>query len=220
MVPASSMSPSQMFQERIVINMSGKFITAITFHFLFLFIPIVAVRNCIYFFSSKSKVMRRPQVMIQPMGEASFLKVNIFPSKSKWKPRGPVGRINQPKKSYSGHTIHLFGLTPNLDSLFIHPISSVERRPPYALGYSLSLAPKSLPSCHYCVHSSFAQCRPQNPRSKGQWQVCDKDLGMHGIMCCAFVKMAPGRPRSCFYQVMLWEDSTGLENAGVWVCKT
>lgn len=161
MVQASSMSPSQMFQERIVINMSRKFITAIIFHF-FLFYSYCSSRNRnIYFFSSESKVMGRHQVMIHPM-ETSFLKVYTFPSKSKWKPRGPEGRINQPKKSYSG-------LTPNLDSHFIYCISKLQRElplifpPQYSQGYLL-LVLKSLPSCHYCVCSSFAQEYSSEPK--------------------------------------------------------
>lgn len=73
MVQASSMSPSQMFQEGIVINMSGKFIMAIIFlFFFFIFIPTVAVRKYIYFFYSKSKLMRRYQVTIHPMGRHLF----------------------------------------------------------------------------------------------------------------------------------------------------
>lgn len=44
MVTASSMSPSQMFQERTVINMSGKFITGIIFHSFGYFSPLQALR--------------------------------------------------------------------------------------------------------------------------------------------------------------------------------
>lgn len=50
-----SASPWQMFQERILINTTGKCIAAITF---FCFILSLAVRNHIYLLSSKPKVMK------------------------------------------------------------------------------------------------------------------------------------------------------------------
>lgn len=96
------MSPSQMFQERIVINMSRKFITAITFHF-FLFYSYCSSQKSYLFLFLQIQGYEETSGYDPSHGGKSFWKVYNFPSKSKWKPGEPVGRINQPKKSYSGH---------------------------------------------------------------------------------------------------------------------
>lgn len=151
MIQASSMSPSQMFQERIIINMSGKFIVAI----IFLFYP------C----SSSKKLYLSPFLQIQGFeetsdsdsshGETCLLKVHIFASRSKWKPRGTVGRINHPKNHILATTTRPSGLPLHLDSLPILLINKLERElfliflPPESQSYSLLLARRPVSYCRY-----------------------------------------------------------------------
>ena len=167
------MSPSQMFQERIVIKYVREIYHGNHFSFFFFFIPTAAVRNCIYFFSSKSKVMRRHQVMIRPMGKNLFGKSTSFHQNPNGNPEDQQVELINLKNHILDTTIDISRPLP------FQILSSSTLLAAWRTNCSLFLYPHTLriihfywPQTHYPLVTivsiqDLPKCSPQNPRSKG-----------------------------------------------------